>query len=178
MRIFFLAIFSVSLFSLKAQTMLPYNPAGFAQARVFNPSHLHSDSNSLQKKWSVSKYGGISSSFLFANGMNATVFSAPIGVQLNRRLNNNLYAFAGVAAAPTYFNVNQQFNAGTNKNYMTAPRFNSNGFGISSRIEAGLMYVNDDRTFSISGSIGIERNNYPFYPAISTQKQPLTHVMH
>jgi hypothetical protein len=26
------------------------------------------------------------------------------------------------------------------------------------------MYINDDRTFSISGSIGVYKSNYPAYP--------------
>jgi len=33
-----------------------------------------------------------------------------------------------------------------------------------SRAELGLMYINNDKTFSISGSIGIEKNSYPLYP--------------
>ena len=44
-------------------------------------------------------------------------------------------------------------------------QFSSKGFGMSSRVEGGLMYVNDERTFSISGSIAVERNSYPFYPS-------------
>ena len=34
---------------------------------------------------------------------------------------------------------------------------------VSSRADIGLMYVNDAKTFSISGSIGIERDNYPAF---------------
>jgi hypothetical protein len=28
----------------------------------------------------------------------------------------------------------------------------------------GLMYINDQKTFSISGSIGVERSSYQFMP--------------
>jgi hypothetical protein len=36
----------------------------------------------------------------------------------------------------------------------------------------GLMYINDARTFSISGSISIERDNYPvyYYNPVNTTK--------
>ena len=63
-----------------------------------------------EKKWSLNKYTAISTSFVFFKGGNATVVSAPVGLQLNRKLNNNFYAFAGVALAPSYINFNQSFN--------------------------------------------------------------------
>jgi len=40
---------------------------------------------------------------------------------------------------------------------------NPYSFGINSRVDIGLMYINDARTFSISGSIGVERAAYPVY---------------
>jgi len=179
MRIIFSLVICLSCISLQAQIGLPVSGINYAQPGAFGHYTLLNDSNSLHIKWSVTPYAGVSTSWLFLNRGNATIFSAPMGLQVNRRLNNNLYAFAGVAAAPAYFNFNRSaINADANKNFLAAPRFNTNGFGISSRIEAGLMYVNDDKTFSISGSIGIERNNYPFYPAnrVITQKQPLTGI--
>jgi hypothetical protein len=36
----------------------------------------------------------------------------------------------------------------------------TNNFSLYSRAEIGLSYINDDRTFQISGSIGVERNPY------------------
>jgi hypothetical protein len=57
----------------------------------------------------VSKYTGISTSFSFFKGGNATIVSAPLGLQLNRRLNNNLFAFAGVSAAPSYVNFRSSY---------------------------------------------------------------------
>jgi hypothetical protein len=50
-----------------------------------------------------------------------------------------------------------------------------------SRADIGLMYVNDAKTFSISGSIGIERSTYPllpYYPVNTTSQNPATHPMH
>ena len=43
--------------------------------------------------------------------------------------------------------------------------FNANTLGIYPGIHAGVMYVNDAKTFSISGSIGVSNTSYPFYPA-------------
>jgi hypothetical protein len=131
------------------------------------------DSSTLNRKWSMNKYVGISSSFGFFNGGNMSVMSVPIGVQLNRRLTQNLYAFAGVSVAPSYFTYNRSFN--DFNIYKSSPgnsRINTNGLGIYSRAEAGLMYINDDRTFSISGSIGFDRSTYPIYPANSRVNRP------
>lgn len=99
------------------------------------------------------------------------MISAPVGLQLNRRLNDNLYAFAGISAAPAYVNFSRSFiNTDLKK-------INSGAFSMYSRLEAGLMYINDQRTFSVSGSISVERSNYPFYPYYnrvgSPAQQPL-----
>ena len=44
---------------------------------------------------------------------------------------------------------------------------NASNFGIYPAAQMGLMYINDERTFSISGSIGVSRSSYynrsPFY---------------
>jgi len=42
--------------------------------------------------------------------------------------------------------------------------FRSNGVGMYTAAEMGLMYVNDARTFSISGSVSIEHTSYPGMP--------------
>lgn len=127
------------------------------------------------KKWFISKYVGISSSLVFFNGGNASVFSVPVGIQLNRRLSNNWYAFAGVSAAPSYINFNHSFlTANTPKTFQGNDVFNNNRFDINTRAEMGLMYTNDQKTFSISGSIGIERSNYPWLsPALGTGFRPV-----
>ncbi len=130
----------------------------YAQREAFSYLDPVSDSNTAKKKWSLYKYAGISAGYSFFNGGSASVFSVPFGVQLNRQLNNNLYAFAGISAAPSYVNFSRSFiNADIKK-------FNTNSLELYSRFEAGLMYVNDARTFSISGSIGVERSSYPVYP--------------
>lgn len=161
--------------TVNAQSWLPgsFMNNGYRSNLV---SNMHLNDSSFKKKWFVSKYSGISASFSFFKGGNATVISAPLGLQLNRTLNNNLYAFAGVSAAPAYVNFNSSFmNAGFNK---TNPgnTFNSRSLGIYSRAELGLMYVNDERTFSISGSFGVERNNYPI-PFYNTSNNRVNRII-
>jgi hypothetical protein len=124
------------------------------------------------KKWFLTSYSNIGIGFNFMNGSSATVVSAPVGLQLNRQLNNNLYAFAGVSLAPTYVNFGRSFlSPGMAKPY-AGSGVKSDYFGLYSSVNMGLMYVNDARTFSISGSIGVERNNYPMllYPPANMQR--------
>jgi hypothetical protein len=97
-----------------------------------------------------------------------------VGLQLNRRLNNNLYAFAGVSVAPAYTNFNNAFlSADINKINPNNSFIKGNNFGMYSRVDLGLTYVNDAKTFSISGSIGVERSSYPLFPynQINTTRQ-------
>ncbi|HTL08527.1 MAG TPA: hypothetical protein VL307_09735 [Chitinophagaceae bacterium] len=157
MRAFLLIIFCFALLSVKAQQLYPTALSGAA----FTVAPVLVDSNRLAKKWSVSSYMGLSSGFMFGNGNRGSFYQLPVGVQLNRRLNNNLFAFAQLSAAPGYLHLNPSFNAAAyNKQFGSGPMFNSQAFGMSTRIAAGLMYVNEDRTFSISGSIGVERSNW------------------
>ncbi|CAN5677541.1 hypothetical protein BH10BAC2_BH10BAC2_02800 [soil metagenome] len=150
--------------TIKAQTFLPASFIDYRQGKQFtNNSHLN-DSRP-DKKWFLTTYSGISTSFSFFKGGNATMVAAPISLQLNRKLNNNLYAFAAVSVAPAYINFNRSFLSGNGiKAGQSTSAFKSNSFDMYSRAELGLMYVNDQKTFSISGSIGIERNSYPMLP--------------
>jgi hypothetical protein len=177
MRIVILFVILISSMTLKAQTVLPVSFMDYIHGRTFG-SNPHFIAGTLDKKWSVSSYSGISTSFTFFNGGNATVVSAPMGLQLNRRLNNNLYAFAGISAAPAYINFNHSFiTSDINKGNPNNGFFKSNSFGAYTRAELGLMYINDARTFSVSGSIGVERSSYPMVPyqQISrTKSNPVT----
>jgi hypothetical protein len=123
------------------------------------------------KKWFLTSYSNIGIGFNFFNGSTATVVSAPVGVQLNRQLNNNLYAFTGVSLAPTYVNFNRSFLSPGIKP-TTGTGLRSDYFGLYSSVNMGLMYVNDARTFSISGSIGVERSTHPMllYPPANMQR--------
>lgn len=160
--ILFAAIF-ISAFAVKAQSPLAFGS-------MDQPAFTHFrqiDSNTIHKKWFVSKYVGLSTGFFGFNGGSSTFLSAPVGLQVYRQLNNNLYAFAGVSVAPSYFPYNRSFYQPMNsKNY---GMMNGNNFGVYSAARMGLMYVNDEKTFSISGSIGVGRGYYgrysPFYPS-------------
>jgi hypothetical protein len=162
MRIFLFISFLFVAATSQAQAYLPgsfidYNYRG----NGFNNFDLK-DSSLTKKKWSLSKYSGLSTSFTGWKGGYATIISAPIGLQLNRRITDNVYAFAGVSVAPSYINFHQSFmNADFNKANGNSRFYKTNSFGLPARAELGLGYTNDEHTFSISGSIGIERNSYP-----------------
>ena len=177
MRIVVLFIILISSITLKAQTVLPMRFMDYMHGQTFG-NNPHFIAGNLDKKWSLSSYTGISTGFTFFNGGSATVISAPVGLQLNRRLNNNLYAFAGVSAAPAYMNFNHSFiTSDINKGNPNSGFFRSNSFGAYSRAELGLMYINDARTFSVSGSIGVERSSYPVLPyqqVSRTKSNPVT----
>ncbi len=160
MRLIILFAFLLSMTAANAQTFLPGGFIDYGYRGSF-ANHLQLNDSAANKKWSISKYSGISTSFSFFKGGNATIISAPIGLQLNRKLNNNLYAFAGVFVAPSYISINPSFaNTGISKMNQNA-LYNTRNLGMYSRAELGLQYINDERTFSISGSIGIERSTYP-----------------
>ena len=108
MRIIILTAIMISFTALKAQTILPGSFLDYTNRSAF-ANNIHPHDSLTNKKWSLAKYSGISTTFSFFKGGNATVVSAPIGLQLNRRLNNNLYAFANVSVAPAYINFNSSF---------------------------------------------------------------------
>ncbi len=162
MRVIFVVLVLIFSVSVKAQTAL----TGAGQLRQNSMTDINRFNDSaVDKKWFVSKYIGLSTSFVFFKGGSATVFSAPLAVQLNRKLNNNLYAFGAVSIAPSYISFNsfsQPHNF--NKSFQNNSLYKQNSFDMYGRAELGLMYVNDAKTFSISGSVGIERSSYPLMP--------------
>ena len=163
----FLVLFCLSFFALAAgaQTTMPLNAMDYTQRSGFKNNNAYTSTHLSGKKWFVTRYSGLSTGFGFFNGGSANFVSVPLGLQLNRRLNNNLYAFAGISAAPSYINFNRSFRSfADNKANPNNSLFTSGTFGVYSRAEMGLMYINDDRTFSISGSIGVQRSSYPMFP--------------
>lgn len=118
-------------------------------------------------KWSFSKYISLSTGYSFFKGGNASFVAAPISFQVNRSLSNHFSAFAGVSVTPVYFNFNSAFTPNAfAKGNAANPFLKTNNLNMYSKVEMGLMYTNDAKTFSISGSIGVERSSYPvFYPA-------------
>ena len=160
--------------TLNAQPFLPGNFPGLTQRANFANELQPIDSLSA-KKWSFSRYTALSTSYTFFKGGSATIIAAPIGLQLNRRLNNNWYAFANLSVAPAYISFNQSFlTTGINKNYRKNG-FQSNSLSMYSSASLGLQYINEAKTFSISGSISVEKSSYPllpYYPATTTKTNP------
>ncbi|HEY4935030.1 MAG TPA: hypothetical protein VII44_00540 [Puia sp.] len=177
MRIILLILVSVTFLSPKAQNLLPVSNMNFTRWQPFPGYNTPGDSNHLNQKWYFSTYSGLSAGFVFYNGGSVNYLSAPVGVQLNHPLNNNLIAFAGISVAPTFFSFSHSFmDPAFNKSYPGSALSNPYAFGINPSLQMGLMYVNDAKTFSISGSIGVERSSYPIYPVYpsnrtSTKKQ-------
>lgn len=164
MRIILLITVLLSAATLRAQTFIPAGLVGYSPGNAFANNIYNGDSLS-QKKWSFSRYSGISSSFAFFKGGTATIISAPMVFQLNRRLNNNLYAFANIAVAPAYTNFSSSYiNTRFNKTNTGGLFSRQNRLGIYSSASMGLMYINNDKTFSISGSISVEKSTYPLLP--------------
>ncbi len=165
MRIILFILASFSFLSLKAQNYLPMGSMNVGLFHPFMGYNLPGDSSNVNSKWYFSKYVGVSTGFSFYNGGSTTFFEVPIGLQLNHPLNNNLVAFAGAYVAPTFYSFNNSFlNSSLNKSYPGTMYPNAYGFNMNSRVEMGLMYINDAKTFSISGSIGVERGSYPIFP--------------
>ena len=164
MRTILLVIIILCSVQVMAQRALPAGDANDLQREALenNQPYLKSMAD---KKWFLSKYSGISTGYSFFKGGSASFVAAPLGLQLNRRLNNNLYAFAGVSAAPVYINFHNTYRSGGfNKAYPVNALFQSSSLGMHARAELGLMYVNDAKTFSFSGSIGVQRSSYPVFP--------------
>jgi hypothetical protein len=160
MRTLLVLITLISSLLLKAQT----------SKQSFKDSSYYIQQLS-KKKWFLTSYSNIGIGVNFFDGRTATVVSAPVGIQLNRQLNNNLYAFTGVSLASTYVNFNRSFFSPGIKP-SAGSGFKSDHLGLYTSVNMGLMYVNDARTFSVSGSIGVERSNYPIlrYPPANMQR--------
>ncbi|MBS1748588.1 MAG: hypothetical protein JST63_01655 [Bacteroidetes bacterium] len=151
-------------FSLQAQTMLPVNIMGYHSPLSLANKGLVAN-NISNKNWFLSSYSTINAGYIFFKGGSTSYISAPMGIQLNRRLNNNFYAFAGLSVNPTYLNFNQPIPlSGMQKGYYPNGMFGTNKFGVYPRAELGLMYINDEKTFSVSGSISVQRGGYTGFP--------------
>lgn len=168
-RTILLAAILISAVAVKAQS-----PLAFGAMNGIQPAFRHfsqvADTNNLRKKWFVTKYAGISSGFVAFNGGSGTFLSVPLGLQINRQITNNVYAFAGVSVAPSFFNYNGSFyQPAINKNNSF---MNAGNFGTYSAANMGVMYISDERTFSISGSISVGRSSYnsrsPFYAPMNS----------
>jgi hypothetical protein len=112
-----------------------------------------------QSKWSYNTFAQVNAGMSFYNGGGGYFVSVPVGLQVNRQLNNHFTAFANAWAAPTYFDMSRSLMYGGNKNYMVGSSL-YNSLGMQTGVSLGLQYVNEDRTFSITGSISVQRGDY------------------
>jgi hypothetical protein len=172
MRIIILIFISLSFLSVNSQTPLDYSIIN--SRPVFSATQQTTlFSSPWHKQWQFSTFGGLYTSYGFLNRGNAAVLSAPVGLQLTRRLNTNWYAFAGLSAAPAFLNFNSSFrDPGFNKTYLGNMQNNTNIFGVYPRAEAGFLYINNEKSFSISGSIHVDKTSYPLYPSHRTGMIP------
>jgi hypothetical protein len=171
MRLLLVFVILILAGTLKAQTTFPGFAGDVYTNSLYHNQHLYDTAS--PKKWFVSRYIGLNAGYSIFRGGSAAIVSTPLSLQLNRRLNNNLYAFAGVTVAPSYINFSRTFvNTDLSKVNTNNTFFRSSHTGVYSSAALGLMYVNDARTFSISGSISIERDNYPmyYYQPVNTTK--------
>jgi hypothetical protein len=173
MRIILLFVSFFFVMGVKSQSILPAGNVGYLQGQSMVNNKSNNDSIATHK-WFFSTYQGLSTTVLFFKGGSASIVAMPLELQLNRRLNNNFYAFAGIGIAPSYINFNRSF-INSNKVY-SGNMLSPNGFDVHPSASLGLMYINDAKTFSISGSISAERSGYPlvpYYPANNAGKMPV-----
>lgn len=147
-RILFFAVILMSATAVKAQT--------FSESAFKHP-HQAGDTGNIPKKWFITKYAGISTGFVAFKGGGGSFLSVPLAVQLNRQLTNNLFAFGSVSVAPSVFRYNMPYQPVVNKNNSL---LHTNNLNVSSDARIGVMYISNDKTFSISGSIGVSRSTY------------------
>jgi hypothetical protein len=163
-RTILFAAILMSAMTVKAQTASSFGAMNGTQSGFKHPQQLNDTSN-IQKKWFVTKYAGVSTGFVAFKGGGGSFLSVPLALQLNRQLTNNLYAFGAVSLTPYLFrNFNASYQPAVNKNNNF---MRSNNVSVWSDAKIGVMYINNEKTFSISGSIGVSRSSYnsysPFY---------------
>jgi hypothetical protein len=166
MRIVLSILILMTFLSTKAQTYLPGHSLalGYTPWQPFMPS-VAFGSGDLTQKWAVRPYASLQAGYAFFHG-GVSFLSIPAGLALLHPLNNNLSAFAGVSAAPVAFSMNRLY---TEPTANTPGNFSRPyGLGLNTGVQAGLIYTNDAKTFSISGSVELERGSYPVYPSNRT----------
>lgn len=164
LRTIFFAAILMSGMAVNAQIDSSFGAMNGMESVFKHPQQV-SDTNNIHKKWFVTKYAGVSSGFVAFKGGSSSFLSVPLALQINRKLTNNLYAFGGVSMTPYVFRYNSvPYQPAINKNNGL---MQTNNFATYSDAKIGVMYINNERTFSISGSIGVSRDSYngysPFY---------------
>ena len=154
MRLLLTTLACTAFFSLRAQTPAVITPVV--------PTYLTNPDNAANTghKWRFQTFTSMNLGYMFL-GSGLTYVSVPVGVALYRPLNNNFTAFTAATLAPMAFHFSSLYNTPFHN-----PMFPGNGvtgLGVNAALSGGLIYTNDAHTFSISGSISVERGSYPVY---------------
>ena len=167
MRILLSILILTTFLSTKAQSYLPGHglALGYTPWQPFVPSVALGNSD-LSKKWEVRPYASLQMGYAFFNG-GVSYLSVPAGVALFHPLTNNITAFAGVSAAPVAFSMSRLYTDPAANGSFSRPY----GLGLNAGVQAGLIYTNDAKTFSISGSVELQRSSYPVYPSTLTSPE-------
>jgi len=164
-------LLSIMLFAAFAANAQTTKPSTFTRLK-----DVQLKDSIVQKKWFISKYSGMSAGIMAFKGGSASYLAAPMGVQLNRMITDNTYAFAGVEIAPAYINFNQRFmNGGFDKSGFTNSFMagNRSQFTINPNAYIGIGYTNDERTFQIQGRLGISNSNANYFTDPSGFRQTM-----
>jgi len=168
MRILLTLFACFTFFASNAQTHLfPGMTPGYATWLPFVP-YSQFIPGTPNRSWQLQPFASASMGFTFLGGGGVSYMSAPVGVILYRPLNNNFTAFGAAAITPTIFHFSSLYT--TPAGY---PGNNVTGLNLNAGVTGGVIYTNDAKTFSISGSISVERGSNPVYipPVTNTRKQ-------
>lgn len=157
MRIILSIFASLTFLATNAQTHFrPLGAWGHSPWEPYVPYSIviGGDSN---LSWHLRPFASVSAGYWFLGG-GVAYFSAPMGIVAYRPLDNNVTVFGAATVAPAAFHFSSLYGMPA-----ANPANNFTGLGTSTGVTGGLMYTNDARTFSISGSISVERSSTPVY---------------
>jgi hypothetical protein len=168
MRILLTLFACFIFFASTAQTHLfPGTAWGYAPWQPFVP-YSQFIPGTPNRSWQLQPFTSASVGYTFLGGGGVSYLSAPVGVILFHPLNNNFTAFGAASIAPTIFHFNSLYTtpAGYPGNGVT-------GLNVNASVTGGVIYTNEAKTFSISGSISVGRGSNPVYipPSTNTRKQ-------
>ncbi|MBS1602571.1 MAG: hypothetical protein JST42_07875 [Bacteroidetes bacterium] len=177
MKQIFTLLVSMACLSAVAQTPAAgpldynFNPT-FSPAFSPLPSIITFPSyNSHPYHWQLKPFASVSAGYLFYNGGSASYLSAPVGLALIRPLNPNWTVFGAATISPIAIQDTHLWTSPINDpNFHGSPFSSGYNLGINTGIQGGLMYTNQDKTFSISGSVHLERSSYPVYPTYQSTR--------
>lgn len=172
MRLLLTIFITMTVLCSTAQNHLPIGTWGYGftpwQPVLSFPSY-NQNNHHLQ----IRPFASLSAGYLFFNG-GVSYVSAPVGLMVFRPLTNNWTAFGAATVTPTAFSINSLYSAPiTDPNHPGYPFSSGYGLGLSTGVQGGLIYTNDARTFSISGSVRFDKTTYPVYPTngVNSRKQ-------